>query len=176
MVIRRIGTAAPKLPRFTFQCPAPGPGLFRFRDSKRHGETRALTLNRYSLTHIHTHTISPLSQPVLEPDSLTSPNFEFKILLFKRAWTDMECLGIPIDHRLRRLIQKARPINTNGDSEHIRILQKFGKALKMCIARATIFLHVILASDSNWHSRNQRPVWWLSCYDHIRHRIIQTVS
>lgn len=42
----------------------------------------------------------------------------------------MECLGIPVDHRLRRLIRKAQPINTNEDSEHIRILQRFGKSLK----------------------------------------------
>lgn len=43
----------------------------------------------------------------------------------------MECLGIPIDHRLRRLIRKAQPINTDEDSEHVRILQRFGKDLKI---------------------------------------------
>lgn len=42
----------------------------------------------------------------------------------------MECLGIPIDHRLRRLIQKAQSINMNRDSEHIQILQRFRKSLK----------------------------------------------
>lgn len=42
----------------------------------------------------------------------------------------MECLSIPIDHRLRQLIRKALSINANGDSEHIRILQRFGKSLK----------------------------------------------
>lgn len=42
----------------------------------------------------------------------------------------MECLGIPIDHRLRQLIRKAQSINANGDSEHIRILQRFGKFLE----------------------------------------------
>ena len=43
----------------------------------------------------------------------------------------MECLGIPIDHRLRRLIREARPTDTNGgDSDHLRILQEFGTSLK----------------------------------------------
>ncbi|KAJ5737536.1 uncharacterized protein N7483_002661 [Penicillium malachiteum] len=44
----------------------------------------------------------------------------------------MECLGIPIDHRLRRLIREVRPIHTNvGDSDHIRILQEFRTSLKV---------------------------------------------
>lgn len=44
------------------------------------------------------------------------------------------------------------------------------------LGRAIIFLHMTLASGSNWRGRNHRPVWWLSCYNHIQHRIIQTVS
>ncbi|EYE98323.1 uncharacterized protein EURHEDRAFT_512595 [Aspergillus ruber CBS 135680] len=43
----------------------------------------------------------------------------------------MECLGSPIDHRLRQLIRKDQPINTDEDSEHVRILQRFGKDLKI---------------------------------------------
>ncbi|KAJ6019761.1 hypothetical protein N7499_003165 [Penicillium canescens] len=44
----------------------------------------------------------------------------------------MECLVMPIDHRLRRLIREVRPIDTNGeDSDHIRILHKFGTSLKI---------------------------------------------
>lgn len=43
----------------------------------------------------------------------------------------MECLGIPIDHRLRRIIREVRPSDTNGeDSDHIRILHEFGTSLK----------------------------------------------
>ncbi|KAI1828752.1 hypothetical protein DTO027I6_10311 [Penicillium roqueforti] len=44
----------------------------------------------------------------------------------------MECLGIPIDHRLRRLIREVQPRDTNGeDSDHIRILHEFGTSLKI---------------------------------------------
>ncbi|KAJ6019701.1 hypothetical protein N7522_001768 [Penicillium canescens] len=44
----------------------------------------------------------------------------------------MECLAMPIDHRLRRLIREVRPIDTNGeDSDHIRTLHKFGTSLKI---------------------------------------------
>lgn len=44
----------------------------------------------------------------------------------------MECLGIPVDHRLRSLIREVRPIDSNVlDSDHIRILQEFGTSLKV---------------------------------------------
>jgi hypothetical protein len=44
----------------------------------------------------------------------------------------MDCLGIPIDHRLRRIIQEFRPIDSDAlDSDHIRILQKFGTSLRI---------------------------------------------
>ncbi|KAJ5796874.1 uncharacterized protein N7518_005414 [Penicillium psychrosexuale] len=44
----------------------------------------------------------------------------------------MECLGIPIGHRLRRIIREVQPSDTNGeDSDHIRILHKFGTSLKI---------------------------------------------
>jgi hypothetical protein len=50
----------------------------------------------------------------------------------------MECLGIPIDHRLRRLIREVRPIDSDAlDSDHIRILQKFGTSLKIGASLAT---------------------------------------
>ena len=44
----------------------------------------------------------------------------------------MQCLGIPIDHRLRRLIREAKSMETNGvDSKHIRLLYEFGTSLKL---------------------------------------------
>ncbi|KAJ5626358.1 hypothetical protein N7510_002667 [Penicillium lagena] len=44
----------------------------------------------------------------------------------------MQCLGIPIDHRLRRLIREAQSMETNGaDSKHIRLLYEFGTSLKV---------------------------------------------
>ncbi|KAB5517549.1 hypothetical protein GE09DRAFT_1158220 [Coniochaeta sp. 2T2.1] len=43
----------------------------------------------------------------------------------------MECLGIPIDHRLRRRIRGVRTTNASGqDGEHVRILHDFGIALE----------------------------------------------
>ncbi|CAG7936144.1 unnamed protein product [Penicillium salamii] len=44
----------------------------------------------------------------------------------------MECLGIPIDHRLRHVIRNARPTYTDiGDSGHVQILKDFGDSLKV---------------------------------------------
>lgn len=44
----------------------------------------------------------------------------------------MECLGVPIDHRLRRVIHEARRVDRDkGNSEHIRILHSFGSSLKV---------------------------------------------
>jgi hypothetical protein len=44
----------------------------------------------------------------------------------------MECLGVPIDHRLRRVIREARCVDRDkGNSEHIRILHSFGSSLEV---------------------------------------------
>lgn len=67
-----------------------------------------------------------ISSIVSNQNELTS------IQTFKFPWASMECLGIPIDHRLRRLIREVRPIDTSGEeSDHIRILQEFGTSLKI---------------------------------------------
>lgn len=67
--------------------------------------------------------------------SATTRAVNLDILPFKTiqdCLASMECLGIPIDHRLRRLIREVRPIDTNaGDTDHIQILQEFGTSLKI---------------------------------------------
>ncbi|KAJ5383746.1 hypothetical protein N7517_001657 [Penicillium concentricum] len=42
----------------------------------------------------------------------------------------MECLGIPVDHRLRRLIREGRSMDANGaDSKHVQLLLEFGSSI-----------------------------------------------
>ncbi|OQE10571.1 hypothetical protein PENFLA_c089G10859 [Penicillium flavigenum] len=44
----------------------------------------------------------------------------------------MQCLGIPIDHRLRCIIREAPSIDTSRtNSEHVRLLYEFGTSLKV---------------------------------------------
>lgn len=44
----------------------------------------------------------------------------------------MECLGVPIDYRLRRVILEARRIDRDkGNSEHIRLLYSFRSSLEV---------------------------------------------
>ena len=48
-------------------------------------------------------------------------------------------------------------LSTSGYSRDLENPLKMGRVI--------IFLHMTLASGSNWRGRNQRLVWWLSCYD-----------
>jgi hypothetical protein len=44
----------------------------------------------------------------------------------------MECLGVPIDHRLRRVIREARRIDKDKEnSDHIQLLHSFGSSLEV---------------------------------------------
>lgn len=44
----------------------------------------------------------------------------------------MDCLGVPIDHRLRRVIREARHIDRDSeDSDHIQLLHSFGSSLEV---------------------------------------------
>lgn len=44
----------------------------------------------------------------------------------------MECLGVPIDHRLRRVIREARRIDRDKEnSDHIQLLHSFGSSLEV---------------------------------------------
>ncbi|CAG8122728.1 unnamed protein product [Penicillium nalgiovense] len=44
----------------------------------------------------------------------------------------MECLGIPIDHRLRRVIRETRHMDRDQEnSEHLQLLRRFGSSLEI---------------------------------------------
>lgn len=55
----------------------------------------------------------------------------------------MECLGIPIDHRLRRTIRRARiELHTGNFSKHVEILHAFGASLEREGAPGTAYLSI----------------------------------